>query len=202
MLLDRVPSQKTRGSNRSRQKTGKRFEEEKNMKFVTAGFTGGTMINRKKLSIAAAVVALIAVAAVAYAALPALSVPPGTVAHGTLAVSTPLNVLSTDAFTRAINQTQGSNAVLQHFLFAPGQSTGWHAHPGPNIVMVVGGDFTLIDQFCNETHYAADQGFATGLDVHEAIAGTNGADFYSLYFLPSDAQVLRNNESAPKCASR
>jgi len=91
---------------------------------------------------------------------------------------------------------------LQHFVFAPGQSTGWHHHPGPNIVMVVGGSLTLTDQFCNETSYSVGTGFATGLDVHEAIAGSGGADFYALYLLPIDATVLRDNDTAPGCATR
>jgi len=44
------------------------------------------------------------------------------------------------------------------------------------------------------------------LDVHQAVAGASGADFYSLYFLPKDADVLRTppaGQSAPppNCAS-
>jgi len=118
-------------------------------------------------------------------------VPPAAVPLGTLSGATALNVLAVDAFTRAINQAHSTNTVLQHLHFAPGQSTGWHTHPGPNIVMIVTGSFTLIDEHCIETQYGAGQGFATGLNVHEAIAGPEGADFYSLYFLPSNADVLR-----------
>jgi quercetin dioxygenase-like cupin family protein len=141
-------------------------------------------------------------ASIAYAVLPPTSAPPNTVPIGTLAGRTTLNVQSVDAFTRAINQAHGSNAVLQHLHFAPGQSTGWHTHPGPNIVAVVTGSFTLIDEHCVETEYGPGQGFATGLDRHEAIAGPEGADFYSLYFLPADADVLRTDASAPGCARR
>ena len=91
-----------------------------------------------------------------------------------------------------------------------GRSTGWHSHPGPNIVLVVSGGFTLTDEHCNITHYGPGQGFATGLDVHLAIAdGTpgdvdpaHGTDFYSLYFLPQDADVLRTDQAAPVCASK
>jgi quercetin dioxygenase-like cupin family protein len=127
------------------------------------------------------------------------------VPHGTLA-SESVNVLSVDAFTRAINQAHGTNAVLQHLTFTPGQSTLWHTHPGPNLVLVVGGELTLTDNHCNVTTYTDGQGFATGLAEHLAVAGPEGADFYSLYFLPADASVLRTppaGESAtpPKCAS-
>ena len=157
--------------------------------------------SRKVVALAAAMVAL-GVAAAAYAALPARSVDPSSVGVGTLAGGTPVNVLSVDSFTRAINQAQGTNAVLQHLRFTAGQSTGWHAHPGPQIVLLVGGSLALTDEHCNVTTYGDGEGFATGIDVHEAIAGPNGADFYGLYFLPRNADVLRTNENPPICASK
>ena len=122
---------------------------------------------RTRIVLAAAVMALSVGTTITYALLPSTSVPPASVAIGTLAGKTQLNVLSVDAFTRAINQAHGSNAVLQHLHFAPGQSTGWHRHPGPNIVLIVKGSFTLIDEHCAETQYGPGKGFATGLDVHE-----------------------------------
>jgi hypothetical protein len=64
------------------------------------------------------------------------------------------------------------------------------------------GSFTLTDQNCNVTTYGPGQAFATGLDVHEAVAGPDGADFYAFYLLPADATVLRTNEPPPGCALR
>ena len=133
-------------------------------------------------------------AGVAYAALPARTVDPSTVPIGTLA-TTSMDVLSVSAFTRAINQAHGTNTVLQHLTFAPGQSTLWHTHPGPNLVLVVGGSLTLTDKHCHVTTYTDGQGFATGLTTHLAVAGPAGADFYSLYFLPANADVLPRTSS-------
>jgi quercetin dioxygenase-like cupin family protein len=127
-------------------------------------------------------------------------VDPTIVPTGTLAGVTPVNVLSVDAFTRAINQAHGTNAVLTHVRFGPGQSTGWHTHPGPNLVLVVGGSLTLTDEHCDVTTYGDGEAFATGLDVHRAVAGPSGADFYALYFLPKDAAVLRTDADPPVCA--
>jgi quercetin dioxygenase-like cupin family protein len=157
---------------------------------------------KRKLTFVTGAVAVCAVATLVYAALPTTSVPPSSVPLGTLAGGTPLNVLSVDAFTRAINQNHGTNGVMQHGRFAPGQSTGWHTHPGPNIVFVMDGSFTLIDEHCNVTSYGPGQGFATGLDVHEAIAGPAGADYYGVYFLPADADVLRNDANPPVCENK
>jgi quercetin dioxygenase-like cupin family protein len=159
-------------------------------------------IGRKtRIACAAGVIAL-GGASMTYALLPATDVPSGAVPLGTLAGKTSMNVESVDAFTRAIHQAHGTNAVLQHGHFAPGQSTGWHTHPGPNVVFVVAGSFTLIDDHCIETQYGPGQGFATGLEVHEAIAGPQGADYYGVYFLPVDADVLRADAGEPGCARR
>jgi quercetin dioxygenase-like cupin family protein len=164
------------------------------------------LLTRKKTLTFLATLGVASLAAVAaYAVLPPRDVPPSSVPHGTLA-SESLNVLSVDAFTRAINQAHGSNAVLQHLTFTPGQSTLWHTHPGPNIVLVVSGELTLTDDHCKVTTYTDGQGFATGLDVHQAVAGADGADFYSLYFLPADATDLRTppagvSAAPPHCAS-
>jgi len=159
------------------------------------------MTAKNTCALAAAVLTLGA-AALIYAALPATDVPPPSVPTGTLAGKTAMNVLSTDAFTRAIHQAHGTNSVLQHFRFTPLQSTGWHTHPGPNIVLVLEGMLTLTDEHCKVTTYGPGQGFATGLDVHQAVAGPNGSDFYSLYFLPADADVLRTDANPPTCASK
>ena len=164
------------------------------------------LIRRSKVVALALVVAAGAVALAAYAALPSRTVDPASVPLGTLAGASSVNVLSVDAFMRAIEQAHGTNAVLQHLRFTPGQSTLWHTHPGPNLVLVVGGSLTLTDEHCHVTTYTDGEGFATGLNVHLAAAGPEGADFYSLYFLPADADVLRTppaGESAqpPNCAA-
>ncbi len=143
----------------------------------------------------------LAVAGTAYALLPPTpTVPPSSVPTGVLAGQTSVNVLSVDSFTRAINQAHGTNAVLTRNHFDAGQSTGWHTHPGPNIVLVVSGELKLTDQHCNVTTYGPGQGFATGLDVHEAVA-VGPTEFYALYLLPADADVLRTDASPPRCAS-
>ncbi|HYZ78710.1 MAG TPA: hypothetical protein VE596_15200 [Gaiellaceae bacterium] len=157
-------------------------------------------MRRKRIVALALVVAAGAAALAAYAALPSRTVDPAGVPLGTLAGASSVNVLSVDAFTRAIKQAHGTKGVLQHLRFAPGQSTLWHTHPGPNLVLVVGGSLTLTDEHCHVTTYIDGEGFATGLKVHLATAGPEGADFYSLYFLPADATVLREppaGEGAP-----
>jgi quercetin dioxygenase-like cupin family protein len=153
------------------------------------------------------------IAITVYAALPSRDVEPDRVPTGNtagitnLAGKTSINVLSVDAFLRAMSQEHGTNAVLQLYRFNPGQSTLWHTHPGPNIVLVVGGNLTLTDERCRVTEYSDGEGFATGLNKHLAVAGPNGADFYTFYLLPGRADVLRKPPAGesldpPKCLGR
>ena len=165
----------------------------------------GFVRGRKKFVLLAALVVAGVTAIAAYAALPTRTVPPTSVPIGTLAGETSMNVYSVDAFTRAINQAHGTTAVLQHVVYTPGQPTLWHTHPGPNIVLVVGGSLTITDENCDSTTYTDGQGFATGLDVHKGVAGPDGADTYSLFFLPADATAIRTpapgiSADPPRCA--
>jgi quercetin dioxygenase-like cupin family protein len=155
----------------------------------------------RKSQFAATVVLVVFAAIVTRAVLPITNVDPATVPIGTLAGQTPLNVFSVDAFSRAINQAHGTNAVLQHVQLAPNQVLGWHTHPGPNIVIIAAGSATLIDEHCNVTTYGTGQGFATGLRVHNFSAGPDGVDGYAFYFLPADAEVLRTDANPPPCAA-
>lgn len=158
------------------------------------------MTRREKITLTLFAV-VVGVATLAYAVLPSTDIPPSAVPLGTLAGKTPVNVFSVDAFTRAINQAHGTNAVLQHLQLGPNQSTGWHTHPGPNIVLVAAGDGTLTDAHCGVTAYGPGQAFATGLDVHEFTAGPEGTDVYTFYLLPADADVLRTDADPPGCAT-
>ncbi len=157
---------------------------------------------RTRITIVVVAMALGVGLTVAYATLPTTDVDPSTVPYGNLAGKTPMYVQSIDSFTRVINDKHGSNSVLQHGHFAPNFSTGWHTHPGPAIVFIMSGTSTLIDEHCKETQYGPGQGFATGLKVHEAIAGPDGVDFYQLYLLPGDADVLRTPANPPVCLNK
>ena len=164
------------------------------------------LLRPKQVLIALATLTLVSAAAVsAYAALPPRDVPPTTVPTGTLVGKTSLDVLSLAAFEKALNRAHGTNVVVQHLVWAPGQSTLWHTHAGPNLVLLVSGQFTLTDSHCHSTTYADGQGFATGLDKHLAVAGPAGADFYSIFILPGDAVDLRDpapgqSLEPPRCA--
>jgi len=177
---------------------------------------GSRTWRRARFVAVGAVVTTGILAAAAYAALPSRSVPPSSVPLGILVGQTSMNVEAVGAFTRAINQAHGTNVVItrNHFtpcsngpdVCQPGGNTLWHMHAGPNLVVVVDGQLTLENDKCQTSVYTDGHGFATGLEEHRAWAGPDGADFYSIYFLPADATDLRTPPAGlsldpPTCGS-
>ena len=113
---------------------------------------------------------------------------PATVPTGFLAAHNSIADVPVWALARAVTPN-GTDAFVQHVRLGPNAPTGWHTHPGPAIVTVVGGTLIYEDaeaNRCKRVTYAAGQGFVDrGFGhVHRAIAGEQGADFYVVYLLP------------------
>jgi quercetin dioxygenase-like cupin family protein len=114
------------------------------------------------------------------------TVPPGpALGSAFLATHNSVDQLRASPFARAIKRHR-ADVFVQHVRLGANAATGWHTHPGPAIVTVVGGALTYEDA-CGQATYGPGQGF---LDrgfghVHRAVAGPAGADFYVTYVLPS-----------------
>ena len=131
------------------------------------------------------------------------TVPPGPgLGSAFLATHTSVDRFGVSPFARAIAR-QRADVIVQHVRLGPDRDTGWHTHPGPAIVTVVGGSLTY-DNGCLQVTYGVGQGF---LDrgfghVHRAVAGSSGADFYVTYVLPSgSATHVIPVSIAPECPS-
>jgi quercetin dioxygenase-like cupin family protein len=86
--------------------------------------------------------------------------------------------------------------------FQPGQTTGWHSHPGPSLIFVVTGSVTNYESdqpHCKGVTYAAGTTFVDsgGKDVHELVnAGTTPAETIAVQFIPQ-GQARRIDEPEP-----
>ena len=161
------------------------------------------MTSRKRVTRIAVVAALGAMATLTYAVLPATNVDPASVPLGTLAGRTTVNVLSVDAFTRAINQAQGTNAVLQHIQLGTNQSTGWHTHPGPVILVIKTGTLTVYDASdptCTPKVYTAGTAFFEGTTPHNVRnEGTVAVEYGTVYFVPAGGPTRIEADFPPNC---
>ncbi len=58
--------------------------------------------------------------------------------------------------------------AVQTIAYAPGQSSGWHAHPGLHLVSVVSGTLTVYGPDCQAVHYGPGQPYVGGDALHLA----------------------------------
>jgi hypothetical protein len=77
-----------------------------------------------------------------------------------------------------------ADVAVQQVTLAPGGSTGWHTLPGPAVVIVKSGSFTLYDAHddtCTGTPYSAGQVFVDSGYGHVHIGRNEGATNTELY---------------------
>jgi hypothetical protein len=86
--------------------------------------------------------------------------------------------------------------------FRPGQSTGWHSHPGPSLIFVVSGSVTNYDSGqpgCLGVPHSAGTTFVDqgGTDVHQLVnSGVGPAKTIAVQFMPQ-GQARRIDEPEP-----
>ena len=91
--------------------------------------------------------------------------------------------VQTDRATKVANVHTG-DVVMQRLLLGPAGQTGWHSHPGPAIVMVHSGTFTVYDgddPTCTGHPYTAGQAFVDIGSGHVHLGRNLGAANVELY---------------------
>jgi hypothetical protein len=137
-----------------------------------------------------------------------LATPPSPTLKQQILATAPFGPLHLDAvqfppFWRARLTTRGaSNVYVVDTVFSPGDSTGWHSHPGPSLVILKTGTVTnyeAVGSTCTSHSYTAGQGFvdAGGSDEHMVRDDTNApAELIAVQILPGGSQ-RRIDEPAP-----
>ena len=104
----------------------------------------------------------------------------------------------------ASRKVPAADFAVQQVTLGPGGATGWHTHPGPALVLVRSGEFTLYnaEAGCTPTTYKAGQSFVDAgfgnvhIGRNEAPAGN--VELYVVYLAPAGAGV---RVDAPKPAT-
>jgi len=103
----------------------------------------------------------------------------------------------------AARRVPAADFAVQLVTLAPGGATGWHTHPGPALVLVRSGDFTLYsaEAGCRATTYKAGQSFVDAgfgnVHIGRNESPTN-VELYVVYLAPAGAGVRID---APKPAA-
>ena len=137
-----------------------------------------------------------------------LATPPSPTLSQSILATAPFGPLRLDAvqfppFWRASLRTRGvSDVYVVDTVFSPGDSTGWHSHPGPSLVIVKTSTVTnyeVVGSTCTSHTYTAGQGFvdAGGSDEHMVRDDTSApAELIAVQILPGGSQ-RRIDEPAP-----
>jgi quercetin dioxygenase-like cupin family protein len=92
------------------------------------------------------------------------------------------------------------DVVVQKFVLAPGGQSGWHLHPGPAVVTVKSGEFTLDQDDCSSATYSAGQVIVEPTEhVHRVRnAGTTDLEFWVTFLdIPVGSPQRLEPESDP-----
>lgn len=106
----------------------------------------------------------------------------------------------------AARRVAAADFAVQQVTIGPGGTTGWHTHPGPALVLVRSGEFTLYgsNAGCAATTYRAGQSFVDAgfgnvhIGRNEAPAGN--VELYVVYLTPAGAGV-RIDASKPTAST-
>lgn len=101
------------------------------------------------------------------------------------------------------DSSKAADAAIQQVTIAPGGQTGWHTHPGPAVVLVKSGEFTLYqadDPSCTGRTYRAGQSFVDAGYGNVHIGRNEGTTNLELWVAYLDVPVggaFRIDEPAP-----
>ncbi len=94
------------------------------------------------------------------------------------------------------------DVATAHLTFQPGDSTGWHKHPGPTVVTITTGQLTLTGRRCrSRTFEAGDTFVEKGPRRHMAVnTGETTTETIVTFFMPEGAEALAIPATPPRCA--
>ena len=136
-----------------------------------------TRIGRQAPMLAAALaVTALGLAAGVLTASPAHATPPAGVTTKILGSGTTLAGFTIHADGIKVESTDAAGVTVAHLTFAPGGTTGWHAHPGPVLVIVTTGSVTKYSaQDCTAHTYTAGQAFVEHGPTDENLVRNDGS---------------------------
>lgn len=166
-------------------------------------------LSAKRVTVTAALAAAVAVAG---SGLP-VQATPGT-ATSTVLAKAPISRTHISASNHTITgrpwavhlATHGrTDGYVVENNFKPGQSTGWHSHPGPSLIFVVSGSVTNYESdqpHCRGVTYSAGTTFVDqgGTDVHELVnTGTGPAETIAVQFIPQGKNRRIDEREPARC---
>jgi hypothetical protein len=140
-------------------------------------------------------------AGVAIAAHPRVN--PATVPTGFLMSHNRVSDIPVSSVNRVIKSGK-ADVFIEHVRLLPGQSSGFHTHPGPVVVTVAAGSLTYEAGSrgrCVRRRVVVDRGFVER-GIHRVTAGAAGADYYAVYLVPRLTGPTQRGAARPRACAR
>ena len=151
---------------------------------------------------AALAVTALGLAAGMLTASPARSTPPPGVTTKILGSGTTLAGFTIHVDGIKVESKATAGFTVAHLTFAPGGTTGWHAHPGPVLVIVKTGSVTKYSaQDCTAQTYTAGQAFVENGPTEQNLVRNDGsvpAETIVTFITPPGAP-MRGDAPPPGC---
>ena len=135
-------------------------------------------------------------------ASPARATPPPGVTTNILGRGTTLAGFTIHAGGINVESMDAAGFTVAHVTFSPGGTTGWHAHPGPVLVIVTTGSVTKYSAQDSVAHtYTAGQAFVEHGPADENMIRNDGsvpAETIVTFITPPGAPI-RGDTLPPRC---
>ena len=152
---------------------------------------------------AALAVTALALTAGMLAASPAHATPPVGVAAKVLGSGTTLAGFKIHVDGIKVESKNAASFTVEHLIFAPGGTTGWHVHPGPVLVIVTTGSVTRYSaEDCTAQTYTAGQAFVESGPTDENMVRNDGsvqAETIVTFITPPGAPIRDDAPPPPGC---
>ena len=115
-----------------------------------------------------------------------------------------------DGSQEAIHVPSARETVMEQVILGPGESTGWHSHPGPAVMLVKSGELTVYmgEGGCSRRQYSAGQAFVDSGKGHvyravNTATGVNreNAEVWITYFDVPPGGAFRLEQPDPQTCS-
>jgi quercetin dioxygenase-like cupin family protein len=147
-------------------------------------------------------VAALGLAAGALAVSPARATPPAGITTKILGRGMTLAGFTIHAAGIKVESHNAAGVTVAHVTFAPGGTTGWHAHPGPVLVIVTAGALTRYSaDDCTAQTYTAGQAFVENGPADQNMVRNDGsvrAETIVTFLTPPGAPI-RGDAPPPGC---
>lgn len=141
----------------------------------------------RKLGAVLVIVGLVSMAAVAFAAIA-----PRLGGQASPAPSHPAGPLTTVVDASTVLTSGPSQISLQSVTYGPGESSGWHLHPGLHLVSILSGTLTVYGADCQPHTFGPGQPYMGGDELHVARNETDAPLEMAVTYVVRPGQAMQH----------